>query len=70
MALETDERLSDKQYVTVVLRLLVDEHGCLLRGEAVDAASGRQLRFSSWRGMSRVVRDLVPAWNTKPPSSP
>ena len=54
------DKLADKRYVTVVLRLLMDRRGRLVRGEVVDAQGEPGGRFVGWRGLIRAVR----AWLT------
>ena len=51
--------LTDRRYVTVVLRLQLDPGGQLIQGELVDVASGHQQRFVGWRGLTRSVRDWL-----------
>jgi len=48
--------LSDRRYVTVVLRLLLDKRGRLIHGELVDTAGALQERFVGWRGLLRAVK--------------
>lgn len=48
--------LTDKRYITIVLRLAVDEHGRVTHGQLVDVANGRKQRFVGWRGLVQVVR--------------
>jgi hypothetical protein len=52
--------LAEKRYATLILRLVLDQHGRLIYGELVDVASGLPDRFVAWRGLIRTVR----AWLT------
>ena len=51
--------LADKRYITVVLRLVLDEHGRLTHGQLVDVANGRKRRFIGWRGLVQAVRNWL-----------
>ncbi|HEY0736831.1 MAG TPA: hypothetical protein VGD69_18070 [Herpetosiphonaceae bacterium] len=51
-----EDKLSEKQYVSVTLRLLLDRRGRLIQGEVVDLQSKAQRRFVGWRGLVRVLR--------------
>ncbi|MSP12340.1 MAG: hypothetical protein EXR62_05210 [Chloroflexi bacterium] len=53
------EQLATKRYITVVLRLVVDEHDRLLYGEIVDGAGAGAKRFAGWRVLVRTVRTWV-----------
>lgn len=50
------DKLANKQYATLLLRLVLDQQGRLLYGELVDVAGGQPARFAGWRGMIRTVR--------------
>ena len=65
MPTSTDgNHLAEKRYVTVVLRLVLDQHGQLIHGEFIDVASMIGVRFSGWRGLIRIVRN----WLAQQPS--
>ena len=51
-----EDKLSEKQYVSVTLRLLLDRRGRLIQGEVVDLQGQAQQRFVGWRGLVRVLR--------------
>ncbi len=53
------EDLSDDQYVTLILRLLVDPEGRLVHGEVLDAAGRPCRRFRVWSGLARAVRGAL-----------
>jgi hypothetical protein len=53
---ELDEAL---EYVTVIVRLLVDRQGHLEHGEVVDAQGTVRGRFDKWSGLVPAVRRLV-----------
>ena len=63
------EPLSDKQYITVVLQLLVDSRCQLVQGQAVAVGSQQAVYFRGWRGLARTVRGLIaqPAPADAPP---
>lgn len=48
--------LADKRYITVVLRLVLDERGQLLHGELIDVEGVLQQRFKGWRGLAQAMR--------------
>jgi hypothetical protein len=49
-------KLAEKQYATLILRLVLDQQGRLLYGELVDVAGGQPKWFAGWRGMISAVR--------------
>lgn len=51
-----EDKLSEKYYVSVTLRLLLDRRGRLIQGEVVDLQGQTQRRFVGWRGLVRVLR--------------
>ena len=51
-----ENNLAERRNVTVILRLVLDQHGQLIHGELVDVADAPQERFIGWRGMIRAVR--------------
>ncbi len=51
-----ENKLVEKQYATLIVRLMLDPHGRLLSGELVDVANGHSKRFLGWRGMIRAIR--------------
>ena len=54
--LRVEGDLGGKLYLTVVVRLLVDEHGKLIHGEVADLQGTSKQRFAGWEGMVRAVR--------------
>jgi len=56
-----ENHLADRRYVSVVLRLVLDQHGQMIHGEVVGDATTRPTRFSGWRGLTRAVQ----AWLTR-----
>lgn len=48
--------LGGKSYLTVVVRLLADEHGRLIHGEVADLQGTSQQRFADWEGMVHAVQ--------------
>ena len=55
----TGNHLADKRYITVVLRLVVDERGWLVHGELVDVEGMLKQRFKGWRGLAQAIRWVV-----------
>jgi hypothetical protein len=53
--------LSGKRNATLILRLVLDQHGRLMHGELIDVVGGLPNRFVAWRGLIRTVR----AWLTR-----
>jgi hypothetical protein len=56
-----ENHLADRRYVSVILRLVLDQHGQMLHGEVVGTANARPARFSGWPGLTRAVQ----AWLTR-----
>jgi hypothetical protein len=50
------DRLADQRYVTVVLRLLLDRHDRLIRGEVGGAPEGPWVRFAEPSGLLDAVQ--------------
>ena len=74
-----ENELAERRYVTVVIRLLLDHRGKLLRGEAVgveaaDGAAAPSARFDRWTGLVRAVQTCLPRAapgpGNGPPTSP
>jgi len=53
------EHLSEKRYVTVVVRMLIDRREQLVRGEIVDVNGIGQGQFAGWQGLIRTMRDYL-----------
>ena len=53
------DRLADRRYVTLILRLTLDQRDQLLDGEIVEAVSGRRSRFVGWRGVMPTIRAFL-----------
>jgi len=56
-----ENHLTNRRYVSVVLRLVLDQHGRMIHGELVGDANTRPTRFSGWRGLTRALQ----AWLTR-----
>ena len=54
-----ENHLADRHYVSVVLRLVLNQHGKMIYGELVGAPNTLPIRFSGWRGMTRAVRNWL-----------
>ena len=50
------EEIAGKRYVSLILRLLLDERGGLVYGEVVDLQARMRGRFAAWRHLARTVR--------------
>ena len=59
--LPAENHLADRRYVSVVLRLVLDQHGQLIHGEVVGDSTTRPTRFRGWRGLTRALQ----AWLTR-----
>ena len=57
-ALPTD-RLADKRYVAVILRLLLNRGGRLERGELVDLDGNSHGHFTNFRELTTAVRAWI-----------
>ena len=53
------DQLSDKHYVTMVVRLLLDRHDQLVRGEIFNVEQATQGHFEVWQNMLGVLRSLL-----------
>jgi hypothetical protein len=56
---ETVDRLAERCYVTVVIRVLVDGRGQLVHAEVVAPARAEARRAGQWRELARLVRASV-----------
>ena len=54
---EQSDKLSQKQQVTVILRMLLDEQGMLVHGDLVDVDGQSRGRFSSWDDLVIMLRE-------------
>jgi hypothetical protein len=54
-----ENHLADRRYVSVVLRLVLDEHGQMIHGELVGDVNTRPARFSGWRGLTRALQAWI-----------
>jgi hypothetical protein len=52
----TEAPLVENRSVTLILCLVLDAHGRVQYGEAVDTEARSQGRFVGWRGLTRTVR--------------
>jgi hypothetical protein len=59
--LPAENHLADRRYVSVVVRLVLDQHGQMIHGELVGDANMRPARFSGWRGLTPALQ----AWLTE-----
>jgi hypothetical protein len=55
----TDDRLAERRYVTVVLRVLVDMSGQLVHAEVVAPSGAEPRRVGHWRELTRMIRASV-----------
>ena len=62
-----DDRLAERRYVTVVLRVLLDGHGQLVHVEVIVPGVAATRRVGHWRGLAEAVR--VSVTETQPGSS-
>lgn len=51
--------MSDKRYVTVIVRMVIDRRERLVHGEVVDVDGKAQGRFDGWREMIHTVRGYL-----------
>ncbi len=51
-----DEKLAQKRYVTVMLRLVMDTRGRMVYGEIVDDSAKSWGHFVGWRELIRLTR--------------
>jgi hypothetical protein len=56
---QSGERLADKQNVSVILRLVIDEHGALVHGELVALDGTSRGRFADWPALVRLLNRLL-----------
>jgi hypothetical protein len=55
------DQLSNKAYITVILRVLIDKQGRLVHGEVIDQQGHLRSRFSSWQWLGTAVRSALQA---------
>ena len=60
--------LSDRYYVTVIVRLLLERDGRLVAGEVARARATESQRFADWQDLSSAVRQV--ALGRKPDGAP
>jgi len=53
------DKLAERRYVTVILRLLIDQQQRLICGEVVDTEGQAQGQFIGWRELIRMVREYL-----------
>ncbi len=53
------DRLAEKRYVTVILRLRIDQRERLVHGVVVDTEGKSQGQFAGWRELTRTVRKYL-----------
>ncbi len=69
MSLEpSGDKLGDTHNVTVLLRLVLNQHGNLRYGEIVDQEGRPQGRFLEWSDMTREIKDWLA--DQPPPENP
>lgn len=51
----SSEHLSGKEYVTLVLRVVVNDRRQIVQGELIDAVSTQTIHFRKWRGLLRAI---------------
>lgn len=56
--LANENTLKNRHYISLILRLTLDQWGRLIRGELVDMTNTPQQRFTSLSGLN----DAVAAW--------
>lgn len=54
-----NDQLSEKHQVTLILRMLMDEHSHLLHGELVDVSGNSWGHFSGWENLVTVLREWL-----------
>ena len=54
-----DETLADHRYVTLILRLTLDQGGQLIHGEMVDTTDTLLGRFIGEAGLNNAMRDWL-----------
>ena len=58
-ASSADDRLADQRYVTIILRLVLDRHGGLVRGEVGGTDDGPWVRFANPSGLLEAVESWL-----------
>ncbi len=53
------DKLGDTHNVTVLVRLVLNQHGNLRYGEIVDQEGRPQGRFQEWSGIAREIKDWL-----------
>lgn len=55
----TASNLSEKRYVTIVVRVVLDRREPLVRGEIVDVDGNRQGRFLGWQELIHAMDNYL-----------
>jgi hypothetical protein len=50
------ERLGERNVVTAIVRVVLDDRGAVVHGELLDTVSGAVQRFAGWEGLVAAVR--------------
>ena len=53
------DRLTDRHYLTLIVRIMLGSDGRIVHGDLIDARSGAVHRFLGWRGLVGVLRQCV-----------
>lgn len=61
MAVPAGEELTGTRYLTLIVRLLLDREGAVLRGELTDAEGGTLQRFAGERGLYEAIGSYLAA---------
>ncbi|HEX6288793.1 MAG TPA: hypothetical protein VFZ66_06355 [Herpetosiphonaceae bacterium] len=55
----TDDAIANRLYITLILRLALDERGRLILGELVDTTDAPPQRFRGVVGLNQVVQNWL-----------
>ncbi len=59
------EPLADKQYLFVIVRLLMDKERRLVHGEVVDEAGTARKHFVEWEGLLPAIQEWLAMDHTR-----
>lgn len=51
-----EEKLGEKRYATLIVRLVLDQRGYVIYGELIEATSPFRMPFIERRGLMRLLR--------------
>lgn len=54
-----NNHLADTSYTTIIVRVVLNDHGQIIHGELVDVESPQAKRFKNWSGLIRALSQCL-----------